>query len=76
MDINLPNISAGGSVTPTALPRLFDIFSTPLRPSSNGRVSATCGLRPYSRMMWRPTSRLNNWSAPPSSKSAFIQTES
>ena len=63
-------------MTPTALPSDLDIFSTPFSPSSSGMVSATCGVSPYSRMMWRPTSRLNNWSAPPSSKSAFVHTES
>ncbi len=39
-------------------------------------MTHTCGSCPYRSWSARPTSRLNFWSLPPSSTSAFSATES
>ncbi len=76
IDISLANMSFAGSAMPIVLPLDFDIFSTPSMPSSSGIVMMHCGSCPYSACSARPTSRLNFWSVPPSSRSAFSATES
>ncbi len=75
-DMILPNISRGGSSMPMVLPSDFDIFCTPSRPSRMGMVRTTWGGWPKCSWSSRPTSRLNFWSVPPSSMSAFMATES
>jgi hypothetical protein len=35
-----------------------------------------CGFWPYISWSWRPINKLNFWSVPPNSTSAFIATES
>ena len=42
IDIVLPYISSGASVTPMSLPSDLDIFSTPSVPGSSGTVSTAC----------------------------------
>ena len=46
------------------------------QPSSSGMVRMHCGSWPYSLCSARPTSRLNFWSVPPSSRSDLRATES
>ena len=47
-----------------------------LDPSKSGMVKMHCGSWPYSACRWRPMSRLNFWSVPPSSRSDLSATES
>ena len=54
MDMSLPYISNGGSWMPMALPRDFDIFCTPSRPSRMGVMRTICGFWPESRCSSRP----------------------
>ena len=72
----LPYISSGASLKAIWLLYDFDIFSIPSVPSNNGLVIITWGIWPYSRWRSLPTRRLNFWSVPPNSTSAFNSTES
>ena len=49
---------------------------TPSKPSTSGMVKMHCRSWPYSACRWRPISRLNFWSVPPSSRSLLSATES
>ena len=76
MLMSLPYISGAGSLTPMALPRDFDIFWTPSRPSRMGVMRMIWGFWPKCFWRSRPRMRLNFWSVPPSSTSHSRATES
>ena len=72
-DINLPYISKGGSVMPTALLKLLLILR-PSVPSSRGQVITYFSRFCKAATSVRPASMLNVWSVPPISISVFSTT--